>query len=210
MFLEEMKITDAQLRAVERVTILACGTSWHAGAGRQVPDRAARAACRSRSTTDPSTATATRSSRQHRCAVVITQSGETADTLAALREAKQAGRASIAICNVVGSMATRETDGHDLHARRAGDRRGVDQGVHVAAGGAVPPGAPTRARRAATLSLDALEAAHRRPAAAAAAPRAGADASLPSRNQAGAGSTTGPTSCISAAGSTIRSPSKAR
>src|SRR5439155_462113 len=44
-------------------------------------------------------------------AVVITQSGETADTLAALREAKRQGAGSIAICNVVGSMATRETDG---------------------------------------------------------------------------------------------------
>jgi len=44
-------------------------------------------------------------------AVVITQSGETADTLAALRETKKDGASSIAICNVVGSMATRETDG---------------------------------------------------------------------------------------------------
>jgi glucosamine--fructose-6-phosphate aminotransferase (isomerizing) len=44
-------------------------------------------------------------------AIVITQSGETADTLAALREAKKGGAASLAICNVVGSMATRETDG---------------------------------------------------------------------------------------------------
>ena len=44
-------------------------------------------------------------------AVVITQSGETADTLAALREAKRHGASSIAICNVVGSMATRETEG---------------------------------------------------------------------------------------------------
>jgi glucosamine--fructose-6-phosphate aminotransferase (isomerizing) len=42
---------------------------------------------------------------------VITQSGETADTLAALREAKRDGACSLAICNVVGSMATRETDG---------------------------------------------------------------------------------------------------
>jgi glutamine---fructose-6-phosphate transaminase (isomerizing) len=47
----------------------------------------------------------------HTLAVVITQSGETADTLAALREAKRDGAASISICNVVGSMATRETDG---------------------------------------------------------------------------------------------------
>ncbi len=44
-------------------------------------------------------------------AIVITQSGETADTLAALREAKKKGARSIAICNVVGSMATRETEG---------------------------------------------------------------------------------------------------
>ena len=44
-------------------------------------------------------------------AVVITQSGETADTLAALREARKKGARSIAICNVVGSMATREADG---------------------------------------------------------------------------------------------------
>jgi glucosamine--fructose-6-phosphate aminotransferase (isomerizing) len=44
-------------------------------------------------------------------AIVITQSGETADTLAALREAKRQRAASVAICNVVGSMATREADG---------------------------------------------------------------------------------------------------
>jgi glucosamine--fructose-6-phosphate aminotransferase (isomerizing) len=47
----------------------------------------------------------------HTLAVVITQSGETADTLAALRQAKRGGAASVAICNVVGSMATRESDG---------------------------------------------------------------------------------------------------
>ena len=44
-------------------------------------------------------------------AVVITQSGETADTLAALREARRQGALSLAVCNVVGSMATRESDG---------------------------------------------------------------------------------------------------
>jgi glutamine---fructose-6-phosphate transaminase (isomerizing) len=48
---------------------------------------------------------------KHTLAVVITQSGETADTLAALREAKKKGARSISICNVVGSMATRETEG---------------------------------------------------------------------------------------------------
>jgi glucosamine--fructose-6-phosphate aminotransferase (isomerizing) len=110
IFLEEMKIPDATLAAVERVTILACGTSWHAGlVGKFMIEQLARlhvdvdygSEYRYRSPiVTPNT-----------LAVVITQSGETADTLAALREAKQAGASSISICNVVGSMATRETDG---------------------------------------------------------------------------------------------------
>jgi glutamine---fructose-6-phosphate transaminase (isomerizing) len=56
-------------------------------------------------------------------AVVITQSGETADTLAALREARKKGARSIAVCNVVGSMATRETEGTVL--THAGPEIGV-------------------------------------------------------------------------------------
>ena len=55
--------------------------------------------------------------------VAITQSGETADTLAALREAKERGATTLAICNVVGSMATREADG-TLHTH-AGPEIGV-------------------------------------------------------------------------------------
>ena len=70
-------------------------------------------------------------------AIVITQSGETADTLAALREAKRDGARSIAICNVVGSMATRETDGTVYTHAGPGDRRRLDQGVHLAARRAV-------------------------------------------------------------------------
>ena len=110
VFLEEMKITEAQLAVVERVTILACGTSWHAGlVGKFMIEQLARVPVevdygseyRYR---DPIVTPRT-------LAIVITQSGETADTLAALREAKREGAASIAICNVVGSMATRETDG---------------------------------------------------------------------------------------------------
>ena len=73
-------------------------------------------------------------------AIVITQSGETADTLAALREAKKKGARSIAICNVVGSMATRETDGTVYTHAGPGDRRRVDQGVHDAARRAAPAG----------------------------------------------------------------------
>jgi len=110
VFLEEMKITEAQLAAIERVTILACGTSWHAGlVGKFMIEQLARVPVevdygseyRYR---DPIVS-------RNTLAIVITQSGETADTLAALREAKRAGASSIAVCNVVGSMATRETDG---------------------------------------------------------------------------------------------------
>lgn len=110
VFLEEMKITEAQLAAVDRVTILACGTSWHAAlVGKFLVEQLARVPVevdygseyRYRNPiVSPST-----------LAIVITQSGETADTLAALREAKKDGARSIAVCNVVGSMATRETDG---------------------------------------------------------------------------------------------------
>jgi len=110
VFLEEMKITQAQFAAIEKVTILACGTSWHAGlVGKYLIEQLARVAVevdygseyRYRSPIVP----------PNTLAVVITQSGETADTLAALRQARQGGACSVAICNVVGSMATRETDG---------------------------------------------------------------------------------------------------
>ena len=68
-------------------------------------------ACPWKWTTARSIATGSRSSRPSDLVVVITQSGETADTLAALREARRHGARSIAICNVVGSMATRESEG---------------------------------------------------------------------------------------------------
>jgi glucosamine--fructose-6-phosphate aminotransferase (isomerizing) len=110
VFLQEVAISDQVLRAVERVVILACGTSWHAGlVGKFMIETLARVPVdvdygseyRYR---DPIVSANT-------LAIVITQSGETADTLAALREAKKKGATSISICNVVGSMATRETDG---------------------------------------------------------------------------------------------------
>ena len=72
-------------------------------------------------------------------------------------------------------MATREADGHDLHARRPGDRRRVDQGVHLAARRAVPARAATWRRCAARCRRTQIAAAHRRAAAAAAAARAGAE-----------------------------------
>jgi len=110
IFLADLNISDETLRAVHKVSIIACGTSWHAGlvgkylieALGQVPvevDYGSEYRYR-----NPIVAS-------NELAVVITQSGETADTLAALREAKRKGAHSIAICNVVGSMATREAEG---------------------------------------------------------------------------------------------------
>ncbi len=110
IFLEDLNVSDDTLRAVQKVSIIACGTSWHAGlvgkylieALAQVPvevDYGSEYRYR-----DPIVAS-------NELTIVITQSGETADTLAALREAKRKGAHSIAICNVVGSMATREAEG---------------------------------------------------------------------------------------------------
>ena len=109
VFLGELDIPIERLRAVTRVVILACGTSWHAAlVGKFLIERLATVPVevdygseyRYR---DPIVTPTT-------LTVVITQSGETADTLAALREARDRGAATIAICNVVGSMATREAD----------------------------------------------------------------------------------------------------
>ena len=91
--------------------------------------------------------------------VVISQSGETADTLAAQREAKQKGSKTLAICNVVGSMITREAAGTHLHARGAGDRRGVHQGVHLPVDGAVSFWRCIWGRRAAMLNDERIAAA---------------------------------------------------
>ena len=110
VYLHEMGLDEAALRDVDRIVICACGTSWHSGlVGKFLIEELARV---------PVEVDYSSEFRYRRplvdkrtLAVVITQSGETADTLGALREAKQLGARSIAICNVVGSMATREADG---------------------------------------------------------------------------------------------------
>ena len=110
IFLEELNISEETLRAVEKVTIIACGTSWHAGlVGKYLIEALAQLPVE----VDYGSEYRYRNPiiGRNTLAVVITQSGETADTLAALREAKRKGASSIAICNVVGSMATREADG---------------------------------------------------------------------------------------------------
>jgi len=110
VMLEDLKISDDELRKIEQVVILACGTSWHAGlVGKFLVEQLARI----RVDVDYGSEYRYRNpiTNPRSLAVVITQSGETADTLAALREAKDKGCRSIAICNVIGSMATREADG---------------------------------------------------------------------------------------------------
>jgi glucosamine--fructose-6-phosphate aminotransferase (isomerizing) len=110
IFLEDLHIPLETLRAIEKVTIVACGTSWHAGlVGKYVIERLARVPVE----VDYGSEYRYRAPivSKNELTIVITQSGETADTLAALREAKGKGAHSIAICNVVGSMATREADG---------------------------------------------------------------------------------------------------
>ena len=110
IFLDEMDISAKDFRAFSSVRIIACGTSWHAAlAGKFMIERLARipvdvdygSEFRYR---DPIV-------RPDSLTIVISQSGETADTLAAQREAKLKGSKTLAICNVVGSMITREAAG---------------------------------------------------------------------------------------------------
>jgi glutamine---fructose-6-phosphate transaminase (isomerizing) len=110
VFLDEMGITEDEFRRFEDVKIVACGTSWHAGlAGKFMIERLASlpvevdygSEFRYR---DPIVG-------PQSLIMAISQSGETADTLAAEREARQKGAKVVSICNVVGSMLTRESSG---------------------------------------------------------------------------------------------------
>jgi len=110
VFLEELNLLPAECHAIEKVLIVACGTSWHAAlVGKYLIESLAQIPVE----VDYGSEYRYRSPivSKNTLAVVITQSGETADTLAALREAKRKGARSVAVCNVVGSMATREADG---------------------------------------------------------------------------------------------------
>ena len=137
VFLDEMEISEAEFKAAKKINIAACGTSWHAAqAGKFMIERLARipvevdyaSEWRYR---DPIIAPDT-------LTMLITQSGETADTIAAQREAKAKGSKTLAICNVVGSMITREAAGTIYHPCRSRDRRGFDQSIYRATYGALP------------------------------------------------------------------------
>ncbi len=99
-----------QLRRVDRIVLTACGTSWHAAlVGEYLIEEFARIpveveyASEFRYRNPPMT--------DRTMTFAITQSGETADTLAALRESRRKGHSTLAICNVVGSTIAREADG---------------------------------------------------------------------------------------------------
>src|SRR5438309_7618032 len=102
VFLDEMEITEAEFKAAKKINIAACGTSWHAGqAGKFMIESLARVPvevdyAREWRYRDPILGPDT-------ITLLISQSGETADTIAAQREAKAKGSKTLAICNVVGS-----------------------------------------------------------------------------------------------------------
>jgi glucosamine--fructose-6-phosphate aminotransferase (isomerizing) len=110
VFLDEMRIVDDDFRAATQINIAACGTSWHSAlAGKYMIERLARVP------TEVDYASEYRYRDPipdpHALGMLITQSGETADTLAAQREMVAKGSKTVAICNVVGSMVAREAHG---------------------------------------------------------------------------------------------------
>src|SRR5690606_1873060 len=105
-----LNLTPQQLRRIDRIVLTACGTSWHAGlVGEYLLEEFARIpteveyASELRYRNPPMT--------NQTMVFAITQSGETADTLAAMRECKRKGHPALAICNTVGSTIAREADG---------------------------------------------------------------------------------------------------
>ena len=107
---EENGLTDERLKRANHVHIIGCGSALHAGiVGQRVIEMLCRVRCTARVASefryeDPIV-------EPDDLCIVISQSGETADTLAAMRQAKQAGAFTIAIVNVVASTIAREADG---------------------------------------------------------------------------------------------------
>jgi len=107
---EELKISDGVLKRINKIAVVACGTAYHAGlSGKYMIEWLARV---------PTLADTSSEFRyrnpiidKNTLVIVISQSGETADTLAALREAKKKGAKTLGIVNVLGSSIAREADG---------------------------------------------------------------------------------------------------
>src|SRR5579875_1390968 len=110
VFLSEMEITEEEFRAATKINIAACGTSWHAAiAGKFMIERLARIPVE----VDYASEYRYRDpiAGPHALGLLISQSGETADTLAAQREMIAKGSKTVAICNVVGAALAREAHG---------------------------------------------------------------------------------------------------
>ena len=120
--LNEVALADELIERLNRISIVACGTSWLAAqVGKFYIEELVRIPV------DVDVASEFRYRNpildQDQLVIGITQSGETADTLAALKTAKESGATTLAICNVIGSMATRICD-HTLYTH-AGPEIGV-------------------------------------------------------------------------------------
>ncbi len=120
--LDEVKLSRADAEAISRVVIVACGTSWHAGlVGKFLVEQLARVPV------EVDYASEFRYRQpvidERTLVLAISQSGETADTLAAMREAKRLGARTFAIVNVLGSAIAREAD--DVLYTHAGPEIGV-------------------------------------------------------------------------------------
>ena len=108
--LDGLGLTDKQVKAVKQIVVVACGTAYHAGmVGRYVIESLSHIPV----SVDVSSEFRYRDPIINKNTVVlaISQSGETADTLAAVREAKKRGAKIVSICNVIGSSLARESDG---------------------------------------------------------------------------------------------------
>lgn len=122
VYLETLGLGDEALRKVDRICIIACGTSWHAAlVGKFLIEEH----CRIPVEVDIASEFRYRNPivNERTLLVLISQSGETADTLAALREGKSRGAKNIAICNVVDSSIAREA--HGVVYTHAGPEIGV-------------------------------------------------------------------------------------
>ena len=106
---EGWNLSAEKVRSLSKITILACGTSWHSGiAGKHMIESLARLPVEVELASefryrDPIVDSS-------HLAIAISQSGETADTLAAFKEAKARGATAMSICNVIGSAMTREAE----------------------------------------------------------------------------------------------------
>ena len=107
--LDELNMTEEEIRAIQKITIVACGSAYHTGVtGKYVLEGMARIPVE----VDLASEFRYRSPilGEHTLAIVVSQSGETADSLAALRQAHDLGAKVLGIVNVVGSSIAREAD----------------------------------------------------------------------------------------------------